>query len=547
MLALAVASSLLLALTFQSPVVEKLNGPLVGDVSRFEWTADGQYVLYGAERDDPDVDVFTSLRLADGSEATFQPYVPMFGSAHVNEFASLPDRGLVGVRYFVFDGTIFPPVTSQIMHILERESAIEVTTTGDDPRFFADGRMLYRTFTHTFRGPTYVRGWSGRWNVPGPSIEISPPAQPDNHVSLILPAPQAGVALFGWRDSIYTSNHAELLAVPLDAGAPVALTPPPASGQRTWIDVVHVRASDELVLYQADEVPPILELWAVPVDGSLAPRRLNPPVAPGTEFYRCTVTPDETRIVYVADVEVADTYELWSTEIDSGASVRLSGPQVAGGDVRYDGFWITPDGARVVYLADQRVDGVMELYTAPIDGHAPATLLHPPLQPSSVALNGIHVTPDARLMVFAVRMPRGVVLMSARTDGNGLARPLNWPFPQGGGVFADANGIQTTVALTRNGRYAFFLGEQDTDGVVELYSVPIDGSAPPRKWNAPLVAGGNVTGLALGPRSDAVLYRADQDVNDHFELYKSALPDAPPPNASAGAPTGFVTVSAPDY
>ena len=79
-------------------------------------------------------------------------------------------------------------------------------------------------------------------------------------------------------------------------------------------------------------------------------------------------------------------------------------------------------------------------------------------------------------------------------------------------------------------------GEQDTDEVVELYSVPIDGSAPPHKWNAPLVTGGDVNAFVLRPRPDAVLYRADQEVDGHFELYLSELLDTPPPHASSGPP-----------
>ena len=83
----------------------------------------------------------------------------------------------------------------------------------------------------------------------------------------------------------------------------------------------------------------------------------------------------------------------------------------------------------------------------------------------------------------------------------------------------------------------FFLGEQESDGVVELYSAPIDGSGPPRKWSAPLVAGGNVTAFALRPSPGAVLYHADQEVDGRFELHLSELPD-PAPRHTASTPPG---------
>jgi hypothetical protein len=407
-------------------VVVKLNGPLAGNVRAFAWAPDGRYVLYGAARNAPGIDVVTSVRLSNGSEVVYDPYASFIGSASANELVFLPDAELVGVRYFTYDGSSFPPVTGSPLHVLERATALPVTVSAaQSPHFLADGRMVYRTSFTAFRGSTYERAWSGRWDVDATTLELSPPVQPDNHVSLVLPAPRAGVA--------------------------------------------------------------------------------------------------------------------------GGTSVRLSGPMTAGGDVGLDDFWISPDGARVVYRADQRADGVFELHSAPLDGHAPAVRLHPALPASADAVEAVHFTPDGRFVVFAVHLATGGVLLAAPSDASRPPVSLNWPFPAGGGVLEDASGIRSSVAIASGGRHVFFLGEQDVDGVVELYSVPIDGSAPPMKmkWNAPLVTGGDVDAFLLRPGPGAVLYRADQDVDERFELYLSALPDAPPPHAASGAPTRTVTRTAP--
>jgi len=546
MIARLALACLALAPLSHAQVVDKLNGPLAGNVSAFAWTPDGRHVLYGAARYTPDIDVVTSVRVSDGSEVVYDPYPFFPGSAHASEFVFLPDAELVGVRYYTFDGTSFPPHTGSPLYIFERATAAEVTVTGAlSPRFLADGRMLYRTSFTAYRGSTYERAWSGRWDVDGPSLELSPPEQPDNHVSLVLLAPRAGVAVFGWRDTIFSANNAELLAVPIGGGTPVPLTPPPAGSQRTWVEAVHVRTSDELVIYTADEAQYVQELWAVPVDGSLPTRRLSPPLVPGRSVFDPTVSPDEARVVFLSDADLYQTYELWSADVDGGTSVRLSGPMTTGGDVGLDDFWISPDSTRVVYLADQRVDGVEELFSAPLDGHAPAVRLHPALPASADALSAVHFTPDGRFVVFAVHTSAGGVLLAAPTDASSPPVNLNSPFPAGGGVLEDASGILSTVALAPGGLHVFFLGAQDTVGVVELYSVPLDGGAPPRKWNAPLVLGGNVNAFALRPSPGAVLYRADQDTDERFELYRSALPDAPPPHASAGAPTRTVSRPAP--
>jgi hypothetical protein len=64
--------------------------------------------------------------------------------------------------------------------------------------------------------------------------------------------------------------------------------------------------------------------------------------------------------------------------------------------------------------------------------------------------------------------------------------------------------------------------------VFELFGVPLDGSAPPHAFNGPLVPGGDVhTDFAIlsGGR---VLYRADQDANEVFELFEGFLGHARP-------------------
>jgi hypothetical protein len=73
--------------------------------------------------------------------------------------------------------------------------------------------------------------------------------------------------------------------------------------------------------------------------------------------------------VYTADQDVDEVYELYSVPIDASASpVKLNGPLVAGGDVLLEStstlrVQITPDGTRVLYVADQDTDEVLELYS----------------------------------------------------------------------------------------------------------------------------------------------------------------------------------------
>lgn len=73
------------------------------------------------------------------------------------------------------------------------------------------------------------------------------------------------------------------------------------------------------------------------------------------------------------------------------------------------------------------------------------------------------------------------------------------------------------AATARNGD-VFYIADQDTDGVDELYHVD-DRTGEVTRLNSPLVAGGDVTDFEADRRGRRVVYLADQDTDDDFELY----------------------------
>ena len=81
-----------------------------------------------------------------------------------------------------------------------------------------------------------------------------------------------------------------------------------------------------------------------------------------------------------------------------------------------------------------------------------------------------------------------------------------------------AFGSVSNFRISPNGRYAVYRADQDTDGVIELYSVLLGGGDPVR-LNPLLPTGRNVAGFVISPDSSRVLYRADQDNLGVFELY----------------------------
>jgi Tol biopolymer transport system component len=101
-------------------------------------------------------------------------------------------------------------------------------------------------------------------------------------------------------------------------------------------------------------------------------------------------------------------------------------------------------------------------------------------------------------------------LYSVPIDG-GTVTKLNDPLVAGGNVAA-------SFWIGADSSWVYYQADQETDGVNEVYSVPIDGGTV-TKLNDPLVAGGNVPGFDVSADGRWVVYRADQDTNNVWELY----------------------------
>jgi hypothetical protein len=124
-------------------------------------------------------------------------------------------------------------------------------------------------------------------------------------------------------------------------------------------------------------------------------------------------TPDSSLVDYAADQETDGVAEIYGVPVDgSAAPVRLSGALPSWADVVANAgtLRITPDGARVVFLADRDADDVLELYVAPIDGSAEPLELNAPLPADTevdvTAERGFRISPDSRLVVYATRTAR---------------------------------------------------------------------------------------------------------------------------------------------
>jgi Tol biopolymer transport system component len=305
------------------------------------------------------------------------------------------------------------------------------------------------------------------------------------------------------------------------------------------LDPLRITPDSAQVIYLADqETPEAIELFRAPLDGSQITARMNETLAVGPikgDVFDFEFAPGGKRIVYLADQDEDEVVELYSVPTSGRErAVKLNGDLVAGGDVqpgyKYLSNNISPDGSRVVYLADQDTNDVVELYSVPIDGSAPPVKLNGVLGISG-DVTAFLIDPPSRRVTFRAdpSADERFELFSAPIDGSTPAVRLSAPMVPGGALF--------NHRISADGARVVYLADQEVVDLYELYSAPIDGSAAPVKLNGTLAAGGGAYYYALSQDSRWVAYSAAQEAPDREDVYVSPIDGSSPPvRLSASAP-----------
>jgi len=217
------------------------------------------------------------------------------------------------------------------------------------------------------------------------------------------------------------------------------------------------------------------------------------------------------RVVYRADQDTDEVIELYSVPIGGGEAVKLNDTLTGGGAVI--SFLISPNGDRVVYRADQREDNVFELYSVLIEEGGEAVELSGTLTGGEDVSEGFQISPNGDRVVYR-----------ADQDTNNVIELYSVPIE--GGAVVRLNGTLTpfgsvdSFRISPDGTRFVYRADQDTIDVFELYSVPIEGGVNPVKLNSLLTENGDVSSFQISPNDGRrVVYRADQETDNQFELY----------------------------
>jgi len=310
-----------------------------------------------------------------------------------------------------------------------------------------------------------------------------------------------------------------------------------SGGDVSWFQI---SPNGAWVVYLADQdTDAAKDLYSVPIGGG-TPVRLNGALPTGSEVFGFGISTDSTRVVYHAPQDTTGVFELYSVPIEGPASagIKLNRPLPLGGEVGNiidRGFQISPDGSRVIYVADQEKDNVFELFSVPIDGPATAGVkLNIPLVDGGGVgdSQSFAISPDGSRVVYCADQEQDNVfeLFSVPIDGPATAGvKLNGAMVPGGGVPSPF--FWSTFQISPDNSRVLYIADQLTNDVYEVFSVPLTGPATAGvKLNGTLAPGGNVLMIYISPDSSRVVYWADQDTKDVFELY--SVPSAGP--AAAG-------------
>lgn len=414
--------------------------------------------------------------------------------------------------------------------------------------------------------------YSARFDGTGSSVKLSGDPLAWADVEDDYQVTPSGLAV-AFRSDRTTDGERRLWLRALGGGAAVReITDSAAPGVDVPTGFAFTPDSTRLVFRSNERDPDYLELFSTDFSATVA---LNVPLFPGVsagDLVQFRLLEDGRRALYRADRERDEVFELYSEGFGGRPLVKLS-PPLANGDDVLD-FDTTPDGARVVYrttneLYSQPADGSgarvtltsgsstfpfllgedgarvayrhnNALHSAPVSGSAPPLELHAVVNRS---VGTLVLAPGSGRVVFELTAGASVPaqLWSVPIDGSEASTALT-PF---------VAGRIRSFLVSADGQRVVYVADQDTLGVLELHGAPVDGSAPPVRLSAALVAGGDVSSLgmaevqalggeswftAIAPDASRVAFVADAEVDGVAALYSVPLDGsaAPLPLAAMG-------------
>lgn len=277
-----------------------------------------------------------------------------------------------------------------------------------------------------------------------------------------------------------------------------------ALGGHAYVREFHIAPDSSRVVYKEyNSSTGLYRLHSVAINGGTSVL-LSQPGADITD--EIAITPDSTAVLFVAASPTDPlSYRLHRVPITGGTITRLDTHDGIGSFGSYNArFIISPDGANVVYDDDAGTT-TQNLMMVPIAGGTPQAITTFTTAGSS---EDVTFTADGQYLVGQF----GSIIYSVPVTG-GAATTLT-TIPAGRYI--------TNLTVSPDSSTVLVQGDLTTDGVTELYAIPVTGGAMV-KLNGALVSSGAVIEYQVAGDSSRVVYQADALVDGEYELYSVQL------------------------
>ena len=228
--------------------------------------------------------------------------------------------------------------------------------------------------TVVYQGDAFGDSAEELFSVPiegGDSIRLNPPLVPgplsDRGVAFNFFIDNSGQQVV-YRLDLQTRNRFQIFRVPIQGGTSVLMHEAATSSLALSPD------GETIVFASERRAGGILELYSMPLSGTVEDAvRLHAPLTSTQDAFSFKFTPDNTQVVFSLTRDHGGTFRQEELHIaavdgsDSGTMKPLvNGYPINTGDI--DEFEITPNGKHIVYISDQRVNSLNELFRVPLDG-----------------------------------------------------------------------------------------------------------------------------------------------------------------------------------
>jgi hypothetical protein len=307
-----------------------------------------------------------------------------------------------------------------------------------------------------------------------------------------------------------------------NANSGAKLNPPLVLPQA--VQVFAVTPDKTAVVFIADETNlGVFELYRVNLSAPGISTKLNPDLSGGRDVHAFKIIPDGSGVVYLADQDTDGVDELYRVLFSNPqVSVKINGALVSGGNVVE--FDVTTNSARVVYRADEDIDNVFELFQNALPPTGTSTKLHFNYAPGQSVLSFKLLPNNTGVLYMAIQVPSTVIELYETL------------FAQGGPIGVKVNDVLVTpggnvidFSISPDSTRVVYRADQIVDGRIELFRVLLSAPGISTRLNNPAMqVDGNVGSFLITPDSSSVVYIADQDTDELFELYRTVFNNPPP-------------------